>query len=290
VIDKDFRDFEQLHEVTRKCPQICCMSATIQPTHSAELAAMLGRKCFTKGITMTPHRAALSLQLKVSLDPKLAILSELQLQEKETKAIIFCLFKATVSEYASILKQKLDRDVYECVSASLADVELFRNSKAGIMVCTSVLAAGVSFEKVSRVFFLECAHSPEEFLQGAGRGARVEGEVCIATLCTSKAKLEKLQLSNMTSTSNMASFCLDCITRRLDFATTLYGLFDHEAGCSSQRLEAASQSYLELPSRNKREFQVCSPIMCYVSVGQISGSKSVANAKGAVVVLCYVIQ
>jgi hypothetical protein len=85
VTDQDFRDFSKLHEATRECPQICCMSATIQQTHLASLSATIGRTHFTNGITMTPHREALSLKLRISFDPKLAIMEEIQLQPKEEK-------------------------------------------------------------------------------------------------------------------------------------------------------------------------------------------------------------
>jgi len=283
VLDQDFRDFSKLHEATRECPQICCMSATIQQTHLALLSEIIGRTHFTNGITMTPHREALSLKLLISFDPKLAIMEEIQLQPKEEKAIVFCLFKAAVSEFAAMMRQKgLSRSVFECVSASLADVDTFRKSKCGIMVCTSVLAAGMSFQNVSRVFFLDCAHSPEEFLQGAGRGARGAGETCVASLFTSIPKLEKLQASSMKSTSSMASFCLDCITTRQDFATMLYGLFEHEAEGPLQSQEMASHKHRSgqstdihslYPSKQRRMFEVCASydLGCYVSLRSTYG-------------------
>ena len=282
MIDKDFRDFSKLHEVTRGCPQICCMSATIQQKHVAALAASIGRTHFTNGMTMTPHREALSLQLRISFDPKLAIMEELLLQQKEEKAIVFCLFKAAVSEFAVMLKQKgLGRSVFECVSASLSEVDTFRKSKGGIMVCTSVLAAGMSFQNVSRVFFLDCAHSPEEFMQGAGRGARAVGETCIASLFTSISKLEKLQASSMKSTSSMASFCLDCMATRKDFATSLYGLFEHEAEGPLQSQGMVTQEHRSGPSadmqcihisKHRRMSEVCASydFGCYVSHAEIA--------------------
>ena len=73
----------------------------------------------------------------------------------------------------------------------------FRKLDSAVMVCTSVLAAGVSFDSVTRVFFLSCAHGPESFLQGAGRGARSEQEHCIATLVTTRRDLVHYQQSKL---------------------------------------------------------------------------------------------
>jgi superfamily II DNA/RNA helicase len=60
-----------------------------------------------------------------------------------------------------------------------------------------VLSAGVSFDEVTRVFFLGSAHNPETFLQGAGRGARSEQEKCIATLVTTKKDMAYYKESKM---------------------------------------------------------------------------------------------
>jgi hypothetical protein len=101
-------------------------------------------------------------------------------------------------------------------------------------------------------------------------------------LFTSIPKLEKLQASSMKSTSSMASFCLDCIATRQDFATRLYGLFEHEAEGPLQSQEMAYHEHRSGPStdihslhrlKHRRLFEVCASydLGCYVSLKSIFG-------------------
>jgi hypothetical protein len=66
-------------------------------------------------------------------------------------------------------------------------------------------------------------------LQGAGRGARSENEHCVATLVTTRQQLEYFIDSSLGHTARMASFCLNCLEKDLDFDRELYRLFDHSA-------------------------------------------------------------
>jgi superfamily II DNA/RNA helicase len=174
------------------------MTATLQPRHVAGLAQKLGRKGFSESMLVCPSRPQLEVGLKVTTDAKAWIAQELKRQPAGQRAIVFCLFKQNVTEMAAYLKGTLEsREILECVSGAIHDMAMFRKLSSAIMVCTSVLAAGVSFDTVTMVFFLSCAHGPEYFLQGAGRGARSEQEKCVATLVSTRRDLENHQRSKM---------------------------------------------------------------------------------------------
>ena len=197
-LDASFRDFESIYEVCLHCPQVCCMTATLQPRYVLGLAQKLGRKGFSQSMLVCPSRPQLELRLKVTTDARAWIGHELSQQKSGQRAIVFCLFKKGVPEFASYLKEMLSsREILECISGATADIAAFRKLDSAVMVCTSVLSAGVSYDDVTRVFFLGCAHNPEQFLQGAGRGARSEREQCIATIVTTKKDLAYYQESKM---------------------------------------------------------------------------------------------
>jgi superfamily II DNA/RNA helicase len=197
-LDASFRDFGSIYEVCLQCPQVCCMTATLQPRHVVSLAQKLGRKGFSESMLVCPSRPQLEVGLKVTTDAKAWIAQELKRQPAGQRAIVFCLFKQNVTEMAAYLKGTLEsREILECVSGAIHDMAMFRKLSSAIMVCTSVLAAGVSFDTVTMVFFLSCAHGPEYFLQGAGRGARSEQEKCVATLVSTRRDLENHQRSKM---------------------------------------------------------------------------------------------
>ena len=205
------------------------MTATLQPSSVAELAKVVGRQSFSESLLLSPKRQALSVCMKMTSDPRAWIVEDLQFQPQNQRAIVYCLYKKNVELFAEILRTKLPyRVVLECVSGSTADLSKFK-STFSIMVCTSVLVAGISIDGVTRVYFLDCAHGPEGFLQGAGRGARAEGETCVATLVTCKAQLQYFMYSDQKFTSEMATFCYSCYENNLDFAEQLYKLFQHAA-------------------------------------------------------------
>jgi superfamily II DNA/RNA helicase len=197
-IDASFRDFASVYEVCLKCPQICCMTATLQPRYVVGLAQKLGRKGFSESMLLCPSRPQLELGLKVTTDAKAWIAQELSRQQSGQRAIVFCLFTSIVPEMVAVLKETLSaREILECISGDIGQLATFRKLSSAIMVCTSVLAAGVSYDNITRVFFLSGAHGPENFLQGAGRGARSEQERCVATLVTTRKDLENHQRSKM---------------------------------------------------------------------------------------------
>ena len=197
-LDASFRDFDSIYEVCLQCPQVCCMTATLQPRHVVGLAQKLGRKGFSESMLVCPSRPQLEVGLKVTTDAKAWIAQELNRQPAGQRAIVFCLFKHNVPEMAAYLKETLgSREILECVSGAIDDMAMFRKLSSAIMVCTSVLAAGVSFDTVTMVFFLGCAHGLEYLLQGAGRGARSEQEKCVATLVSTRRDLENHQRSKM---------------------------------------------------------------------------------------------
>jgi hypothetical protein len=199
-LDGAYRDFSSLHEICTHCPQVCCMTATLQPRHQAGLAAKLGRVGFSKSILFPPERPQLKLVLKITTDARGWIAEDLNNQPSGQKALVFCLFKKVVPEMSLYLKSILhNREIMECVSGVTADLVAFRRSDSGVMVCTSVLATGVSVENITRVYFLGCAHGPESFLQGAGRGARSDQEKCVATMVTTKRDLAFYQDSKLSS-------------------------------------------------------------------------------------------
>ena len=205
------------------------MSATIQPGLVSLLAGKFGRTAFSESIWMPPNRASLSLVLRITSDINSFITGDIRSQQPGQRAIVFCLFKNNVPQVAAYIQSAIpERTVFQCTSGKSSYYTLFNASHSAIMVCTTVSATGVSFEKVSRVYFLECSHGPEVFLQGAGRGARCDGESCIATLVTNRQKLESLQeYPNMAYAAAMASFCLTCIEGHLNFADEICRLFDH---------------------------------------------------------------
>lgn len=230
VVDGDFRDFSGLSEVTTFCPQVCCMSATIRPDYVSHLAEKIGRNSFSRSITVSPERENLRLQLVMTSDTRAFISQNIQLQPAGQRAIIFCMYKTNVSQTAQFLRASgIAREVFECVSGKSADCDAFNQSGSGIMVCTTVLAAGVSFSNVSRVYFQDGSHGPEVFLQGAGRGARADGEQCQAFFVTSKQQLDYFEGStNCPQASSMANFCMTCFEKGLHFGRELYKMFDHD--------------------------------------------------------------
>lgn len=203
------------------------MTATIQPQEVQGLSAMIGRKEFTKRMMLSPKRDALDVRIRLSTDPKNWIAQELEKQPAGERAIVFCPFKKNVFSMARLLRSTTTRSVFECESGQTDDLDQFRISQSSIMVCTSVLSAGVTFEKVTQVIFLDCAGGAAQFLQGSGRGARGAGEKCVATLVTSRSQLLYFACSEMTQLAHMAEFCLHVLDTNMDFASELYKLFEH---------------------------------------------------------------
>ena len=255
VVDGDFRDFSRLHEVTTYCPQVCCMSATIRPDSLSQLAEKIGRSSFSRSISVSPERATLVLQLVVTSDIRDFISKNLRLQPAGQRAIIFCLYKTNVAQTAQFLKASgISRDIFKCVSGKSADCCAFNQSESGIMVCTTVLAAGVSFSNVSRVYFQDGSHGPEVFLQGAGRGARADGEQCRAFLVTSKHKLNYFQeTTNCPQASSMANLCMNCFEKGLHFGRELYKIFDHE---EAEEVTGHKRSSAQQDEQPQQTFQV----------------------------------
>ena len=269
VLDADYRDFSTVNEISAHCAQVCCMSATIQPQYTDSLASKLGRTGFSTSMFATfihllryaliyffisalthslfhsftltfvhrflsPKRSGLVITLKVTSDSRSWIAQQLKEQPKHEKAIVFCLFKKVVTETAKFLKGQLeDRQVLECTSGSLEDLHTFRTQNSTVMVCTSVLLAGVSVDSITRVFFVDGAQGPEAVLQGAGRGARAETDKCYAALVTTKSSLQYLQQAKLSGISEMAKFCQKCIDEGLDFSREVCSLFDHPNGSNS---------------------------------------------------------
>ena len=217
-------------------------------------AEKIGRSSFSKSISVSPERETLRLQLVVTTDIRAFILQNLQLQPAGQRAIIFCLYKTNVAQTVAFLKASgMKRDIFECVSGKDADCSVFNQSESGVMVCTTVLAAGVSFSYVSRVYFQDGSHGPEVFLQGAGRGARADGEQCWAFLVTSKQQMNYFQeATNCPQASSMAKFCMTCFDEGLHFGCELYKIFDHgdvEGGedVAGDKRSATQQSMDETP-------------------------------------------
>jgi superfamily II DNA helicase RecQ len=268
VLDADFRDFSTLSQVTTHCPQVCCMSATIRRESLPILADKIGRSLFTQSIFVSPERPNLALQLVVTAEIRAFIADNLKKQPQGQRAIIFCLFKSNVTQTVEFLNTlSLDREIFECTSGK-ADCFAFDTSESGIMVCTTVLAAGVSFKNVTRIYFQDLSHGPEVFLQGSGRGARSEGEQCMAFLVTSMRQLNYFKDSpNAPYATFMANFCMKCFNEGLHFGRELYRLFDHDEDAGAKR-PRVSHMFSEkdpasclLPST----FQVS--CMCYVRCG-----------------------
>lgn len=244
-LDGAYRDFSSMHEICTHCPQVCCMTATLQPRYVAGLAAKLGRVEFSTSMLLPPKRPQLALALKITTDARSWIAEDLGVQPCGQKALVFCLFKKVVPEMSLYLKSVMGhREILECISGVTADLVAFRKSNSGIMVCTSVLATGISIDNISRVYFLGCAHGPEAFLQGAGRGARSDQEQCIATIVTTKRDMAYYQESKLSSENRdrspnyllnsciigvieFATFCQSCAEEKLDFQQELYKLFVH---------------------------------------------------------------
>lgn len=227
-LDGDFRDFSTLNEISAHCPKVCCMTATLQPQHVTTLASKLGRNGFSKSMFLPPSRPGLVMLLKLTTDSKAWIVQQLKAQPKHQKAIVFCLFKKAVSEMAKCLRVELqNRNVLECTSGALADLPTFRSLDSTVMVCTSVLSAGVSIDAITRVYFLDCVQGPEALLQGAGRGARADTDQCVAALVTTKSSLQYFQQAKLTGISEMATFCQTCIDEDLDFSHEVCKLFEH---------------------------------------------------------------
>lgn len=227
-LDGDFRDFSTLNELSAHCAQVCCMTATLQPQHLTTLASKLGRNDFSTSMFVPPNRPGLVMLLKLTTDSKSWIVQQLKAQPKHQKAIVFCLFKKVVSEMAKCLRVELqNRKVLECTSGALADLPTFRTLDSTVMVCTSVLSAGVSIDNITRVYFLDCVQGPEALIQGAGRGARAEADECVAALVTTKSSLQYFQQAKLSGISEMATFCQKCIDEALNFSHEVYKLFEH---------------------------------------------------------------
>ena len=254
VVDADFRDFHGIQEMARYCPQVCCMTATLQPHFTSAVASILGRPQFSRSILLSPRRNSVSLVIKVTSDPRRFIADDLCGQDENRRAIVFCLFKRNVEDMARILRSRVNRQVFDCTSGATADLSAFAEYDSSVMVCTTVLAAGVSFDSVTRIYFLDGAHGPEIILQGAGRGARAKGETCVATLVTSNHQLECLKERDG-CLGAMASFCQTCIHDKLDFAEELYRLFEHPKEGAVQKMlvpEELNESNPLLKVKNHR--------------------------------------
>ena len=227
VVDADFRDFHGIQTLATFCPQVCCMTATLQSHFKSVLTSILGRPTFSRSIMISPERKSLKIVLKLTTDTRQWVVEDL-LAQKHGRAIIFCLFKKGVPDMARILRTKIhNREVFECTSGATADLAAwFAGGKTTIMVATSVLATGLSIDEMTKVYFLDGAHGPEGLLQGAGRGARVEGETCVATLVTSKSQLLYLQ-DRDGYLGAMARWVQACHDNSWDFGEELYRLFEH---------------------------------------------------------------
>ena len=234
------------------------MTATLQPTSVPHLASKFGRTGFSRSMCVSPERPGISVALKVTLEPRQWIADDLVAQPSNERAIIFCLFKKHVAMMVTFLKLKImHREILECTSGATADLAAFKTEASGVMVCTTVLSTGVTFERVTRVYFVDCCHGPEAFLQGAGRGARGEGEQCVSTLVTSKSQLQYFMHSEMPQIGNMATFCYEIIDSKLDFSTRIYKLFEHQ--CSdevSSTLELAGGSAQDMPVNSSKRRRV----------------------------------
>ena len=206
--------------------------------------------------------------MKVTQDPRIWIEKQLLLQPVTERAIIFCLFRKHVEMMVSYLKSKITtRQIFECSSGATDDLPAF-HAASGVMVCTSVLSTGVSFDKVTRVIFLDCCHGPEAFLQGAGRGARFEGETCVSTLVTNKAQLQYFMHSDMPEVGKMATFCYEVIEKRLDFSSEIYKLFQHSTRNNiSQTQDHSHTSIMDMTIPNAKR-QRC--------IGQLSDDSQLA--------------
>jgi superfamily II DNA helicase RecQ len=241
VVDADFRDFNGIQRIAQFCPQVCCMTATLQPHFTSVITSILGRPRFSRSILLSPQRNSVTLEIKMSLDPRAFIAEDLSCQEENRRAIVFCLYKKNVEDMARLLRSKLDREVFSCTSGATADLAAFSSSHSAVMVSTTVLAAGVNFDCVTRIYFLDGTHGPEILLQGAGRGARTEGETCLATLVTSKQQLEFLK-DKEGYIGTMANFCQTCFQDKLNFAEELYRLFEHRKPGDVDTVELQQES------------------------------------------------
>jgi superfamily II DNA/RNA helicase len=184
----------------------------------------------------------LDIILKVTSDSKAWIAQQLREQPKHQKAVVFCLFKRNVFDMAKYLKVQLeDRQVLECTSGSLGDLPTFRSQNSSVMICTSVLCAGVSIDGITRVFFLDGVQGPEALLQGAGRGARAETDKCFAALVTTKSNLQYFQQAKLSGISEMATFCQKCDAEGLDFTRQVCSLFEHQNGSNSVKRKLAAE-------------------------------------------------
>ena len=239
-LDGEYRDFSSIHEISAECPRICCMTATLQHQYVASLASKLGRTGFSRSMFLSPSRPRLALMMKVTSDSRLWIAQQLVAQPADQRAIVFCLFKKVVPEMVAYLKGHLeDRQIMECSSGATADIPSFRKSASAVMVCTSVLGSGVSIDNITRVFFLDCAHGPEAFVQGAGRGARAVLEQCVAALVTTKKDLQYFKQANLSGISEMASFCQNCIDQRMDFSHEVCKIFEHPQDTNNKKRQRA---------------------------------------------------
>ena len=167
ILDRDWRpDFSKLWEIAKHCPKICCMTATLQPHCVSQLASQFGRSTFSQSLCISPYRSGIQLAMKVTQEPRLWIEQQLLSQPLTERAIIFCLFRKHVEMMVSYLKSKMTtRQIFECSSGATDDLSAFQ-AASGVMVCTSVLSTGVTFEKVTRVYFLDCCHGPRRWLSG----------------------------------------------------------------------------------------------------------------------------
>lgn len=227
-LDSDYRDFGSIHEICAQCPHVCCMTATLQHQYVASLAARLGRTGFSKSMFLSPTRPRLAMMMKITSDSRLWIAQQLVAQPADQRAIVFCLFKKSVPDMATYLQQHLGhRKILECISGATADIPGFRADKSAVMVCTTVLCAGISIDSITRIFFLDCAHGPEAFVQGAGRGARAKHESCVAALVTTKKDILYYQQSGFAGIADMAAFCQRCLEHNLEFSQEVCKLFEH---------------------------------------------------------------
>jgi superfamily II DNA helicase RecQ len=227
-LDGDYRDFGSIHEICAQCPQICCMTATLQHQYVSSLAAKLGRTGFSKSMFIPPTRPKLAMMMKITSDSRLWIAQQLVAQPADQRAIVFCLFKKSVPEVAKYLQGHVgERKIFECISGATADIPSFRADKSAIMICTTVLCAGISVGAITRIFFLDCAHGPEAFVQGAGRGARAEHESCVAALVTTKKDILYYTQSGFAGIAEMAALCQECLENNLEFSHEVCKLFEH---------------------------------------------------------------
>jgi len=193
-------DVEAIVGATPATRQTVLFSATFPPTIEA-LSANFQRSPVRVTIA-AEAQAAPDIRQQVHLcevEEKPTALLRLLQQVQPNSAIVFCNFKATVTEVARFLRSQgvscaaLQGDLQQSERDRV--MATFRNRSTRVLVATDVAARGIDIEALDAVFNFELPQKPEIYVHRIGRTGRAgrEGAAFSLGMPREIAKVEEIE-------------------------------------------------------------------------------------------------